>query len=129
MNDKAAINKPTANGLRHIWQAFGYSRLGLAAAYRYEASFRIELFFGLILLPFAIWLGESGSERALLVLPLFAVLMVELLNSALETLVDRVSIEQHPLSGRAKDIGSAACFVAQMSVVVVWALVLLPRFF
>lgn len=81
-----------------------------------------------VLAPLGIWLGQSGVERALLVGSLMLVLIVELLNSAVEALVDRIGSERHELSGVAKDLGSAAVFVALVLVVVVWSLVLIPRF-
>lgn len=81
-----------------------------------------------VLAPLGIWLGQSGVERALLVGSLMLVLIVELLNSAVETLVDRIGSERHELSGIAKDLGSAAVFVALVLVVVVWSLLLIPRF-
>lgn len=81
-----------------------------------------------VLAPLGIWLGQSGVERALLVGSLMLVLIVELLNSAVEALVDRIGSERHELSGIAKDLGSAAVFVALVLVVVVWSLLLIPRF-
>ncbi len=122
------INKPPPQGLRRIGAALGYSRAGLVAAVRYEESFRLELLAGVVLLPLAFWIGSSALERVALLLPLLGVLITELLNSALETVVDRISTDHHPLSGRAKDIGSAACFMAQMSVVLVWAVILYDKF-
>ena len=121
------VNKPEPNGIRHIYDGLGYSMKGLRAAFRYEESFRIELIFGLFLFPVGIWLGDNGVERLLLLLPLLLVLLVELLNSAIETTVDRIGSEHHPLSGRAKDIGSAACFLAQMTVLLSWSLILFER--
>ena len=88
----------------------------------------LELALFVVLAPLGIWLGQSGVERALLVGSLMLVLIVELLNSAVEALVDRIGSERHELSGVAKDLGSAAVFVALVLVVVVWSLVLIPRF-
>ncbi|MCW8827963.1 MAG: diacylglycerol kinase [Gammaproteobacteria bacterium] len=125
----ASTNKPGATGLRRIINAGGYSLQGLRAALFNEAAFRQELFLCLLLTPLGLWLGQDGVERALLVGSLFLVLIVELLNSAVEALVDRVGSDYHELSGRAKDIGSAAVFIALLNVAVVWGLILYPRFF
>ncbi|MCW8918438.1 MAG: diacylglycerol kinase [Gammaproteobacteria bacterium] len=101
---------------------------GLRAAFVHEAAFRQELLLCVVMTPLALWLGSSGIERALLVGSLFLVLVVELLNSAIEAIVDRVGSEMHELSGRAKDIGSAAVLLSLANVFVVWALVLGARF-
>lgn len=119
--------KPGRTGIARIFHAAGYSWRGLRAAFRKEAAFRQELALLAVLAPLGIWLGESGVQRALLVGSLLLVLVAELLNSALEALVDRVGDEWNKLSGRAKDMGSAAVFVALVNVLVVWALVLYPR--
>lgn len=105
--------------------AAGYSWQGLIATYKYEAAFRQELALCLVLAPVGWWLGDSGLERAVLIGSLFLVLIVEVLNSATEAVVDRVGEEKHELSGRAKDMGSAAVFLSLLNVVVVWACVLL----
>ncbi len=97
---------------------------GLRIALKTEVAFRQELILGLILTPFAIWLGETGVERALMIGVLLLVLIVELLNSAIETTVDRVGTEFHDLSGMAKDVSSAAVFISLITVPIVWALVL-----
>jgi len=119
------MGKPGNTGIRRVIRATGYSWAGLRAAYKNEAAFRQELALCLVLVPLGLWLGEDGVQRALLVGSLLLVLMVELLNSALEAVVDRIGAEQHELSGRAKDMGSAAVFVALLNVVVIWALVLI----
>jgi len=111
-------------GLARILNAAVYSWAGLRAAYRHEDAFRQEIFLLLPLLPLAVYLGDSGIERALMIASLLGVLIVELLNSAVEAAVDRVSLEQHPLIKRAKDMGSAAVMIALLNVVVVWALLL-----
>ena len=108
-----------------IVKAARYSYAGLRDAVRYDTSFRQELALGIVLTPIAIWLGKDGLERALLVGSMTLVLIVELLNSSVEALVDRVGSEPHELSARAKDLGSAAVFVALVNVPVVWGLVLL----
>ncbi len=124
----AEINKPGTKGLNHIVKAAGYSMKGLKAAITHEEAFRLELLAMLVMLPVAIWLGEGAVEKALLIGSLLLVLVVELINSAVEAVVDRVSVEHHELSGRAKDIGSAAVFLALTNVAVVWGLLLGERF-
>lgn len=116
--------KPGKSGITRVIHAAGYSWTGLKAAFKYEAAFRQELFLCLILAPVALWLAHTGIERALLIGSLLLVLMIELLNSAVEAVVDRIGDEHHELAGRAKDIGSAAVFVSLLNVVVIWALVL-----
>jgi diacylglycerol kinase (ATP) len=113
------------NGLTRIIRACGYSTAGLKAAFINEQAFRQELYALIILIPLGLWLGESGVERALLVGSLLLVPIVELLNSAIEAVVDRFGGEQHELSGRAKDIGSAAVFLSILLACTVWGLVLL----
>ncbi|MEW7980637.1 MAG: diacylglycerol kinase [Candidatus Sedimenticola endophacoides] len=113
-------------GLKRIVNAFGYSVQGFRACFRHEEAFRQELY-ATLLLPLGIWLGANGVERALLAGSLLLVPLTELLNSALEAVVDRFGPELHTLSGRAKDIGSAAVFLAIVLAAAVWALVLLPR--
>jgi diacylglycerol kinase (ATP) len=121
-------HKNNPGGLKRVWNAMFYSFRGFSAAFRNEAAFRQELGLAVVLTPIGIWLGTTGVERALLVGSLLLVLMVELLNSGIEAVVDRVGLERHELSGMAKDIGSAAVFVSLMNVVVVWALVLWPHY-
>ena len=117
--------KPENNtGIRRIINATGFSLAGLKAAFKHESAFRQELALCVILIPGALWLGENATEHALLIGSLLLVLIVELLNSAVETLVDRVSHEQHELSGRAKDMGSAAVLIALLNVLVIWGLVI-----
>ncbi len=111
-------------GVRRLLNAAGYSWAGLRAALRHEDAFRQEALLFVLLLPLALYLGDTGIERALLIAPLFGVLIVELLNAALEALADRVSREHHPLIKRAKDMGSAAVLLALVNVLVVWGLVL-----
>lgn len=114
-----------ATGVRRLINATRYSLAGLGAALRHEAAFRQELALAAILLPLGVWLGRTGAERALLVGSVLLVLVVELLNSAVEAVVDRASPERHELAGRAKDIGSAAVFVSLLNLSAVWLLVLL----
>ena len=112
-------------GLRRIVNAFGYSMSGLAAAYRNEAAFRQEVLLAAVLVPLALFLPASGAGRALMVGSVMLLLVVELLNSAVEATVDRVSLDDHSLAKRAKDIGSAAVMIALVNVPITWALVLL----
>jgi len=111
-------------GLRRVWNAFFYSMAGLHAAYKNESAFRQEIWLALILIPLALWLPVTGLGKALMIAAVLLVLIVELLNSAIEATVDRISIEHHALAKRAKDIGSAAVFVALLNVAIVWTLVL-----
>ena len=108
-----------------VLRALRYSYAGLRAVFLREAAFRQELILAAALVPVAVWLGDDGVERALMIGALLLVLIVELLNSAVETVVDRVGPESHDLSGRAKDIGSAAVLISLVNVPIVWALVLL----
>ena len=112
-------------GLRRIWNALFYSIDGLKAAYRHEDAFRQEVWLALVLIPLALFLPVSGIGKALMIASVLMVLIVELLNSAVEATVDRVSLEHHRLAKRAKDIGSAAVLFSLINVVVVWLLVLL----
>ena len=112
-------------GLRRVLNAARYSLEGLAAAARHEDAFRQELLLFALLAPLALWLGHSGLERALLIGCLLLVLIVELLNSAVEAAVDRISFENHRLAKRAKDIGSAAVMLSLVNVALIWILVLL----
>lgn len=115
--------------LARIIRAAGYSFGGLKAAIKREAAFRQELVLFMVLAPLALWVGRTSVERVLLLASLVLVLIVELLNSAIETLVNRIGTEHHELSGIAKDIGSAAVFIALVQVPVVWALILIPAYF
>jgi len=112
-------------GWARLWRATYVSYWGLGYALKNEEAFRIELALCVLLVPAALWLGDSGLERAVLVLSLFVVLITELLNSGIEVVVDRIGKEQHPLSGAAKDLGSAAVHLSLIQVPVVWGLVLL----
>jgi diacylglycerol kinase (ATP) len=112
-------------GLTRVWNAFRYSLDGLSAAYRHEDAFRQETWLALILIPVALFLPVGGLGKALMIASVLLVLVVELLNSAVEAVVDRVSLERHRLAKRAKDIGSAAVLISLVNVAAVWALVLL----
>ena len=111
-------------GLRRIWNALFYSVDGFRAAYRHEDAFRQECMLAAVLVPLALFLPASGVGKALMIASVLLVLMVELLNSAVEAAVDRISLENHQLAKRAKDIGSAAVFVSLVNVLAVWGLVL-----
>ena len=111
-------------GLRRVWNALHYSMAGLQAAFRHEDAFRQELLLSVLLISASFFLPVSGLGRALMIGSVFLVLIVELLNSAVEAVVDRVSLEHHILSKRAKDVGSAAVLVALLNAAVVWGLLL-----
>ena len=121
------IGRDKPRGFTRLFRAFGASGKGLVGAFREEAAFRQELALAVLVVPLGLWLGHNGVERALLVAPMFLVLVVELLNSAIEAAVDRIGLERNALSGLAKDIGSAAVLMAFVLLGVVWALVLLGR--
>jgi diacylglycerol kinase (ATP) len=117
-----------ADGLKgwtRLLRATKVSYWGLGYALRNEEAFRIEFTLCVILAPLALWLGHSGLERAVLLMSLLAVLITELLNSGIEVAIDRIGKEQHPLSGAAKDLGSAAVHLSLLQVPVIWGLVLL----
>ncbi|MDH5181750.1 MAG: diacylglycerol kinase [Gammaproteobacteria bacterium] len=120
--------KPGKTGLARIIAATGYSWQGLVAAVKHESAFRQELILGILLTPAAIWLGRSAVEYALLIGALFLVLIVELLNSAIEAVVDRAGDEYHELAGRAKDMGSAAVMLGLFNVALIWGLIAWDRF-
>lgn len=114
-------------GPRRILKATIWSLQGLRAAWLHESSFRLEVCLFLLLAPLAAWLGGSGLERALLLGSMLLVLAAELLNSAIEAVIERYGAEHHELAGRAKDMGSAAVFVLMMNVLLCWGLILAPR--
>ncbi|MGL4616022.1 MAG: diacylglycerol kinase [Shewanella sp.] len=122
--------KPANNhGIKRIFRATGFSMKGLKAAWIHEAAFRQELILTVLMLPIALFVEISTLERLLLIFTLFIVLIVELLNSAIEAVVDRVGSEIHPLSGQAKDIASAAVFLSLMLCGITWLTILTPVFF
>ncbi|MDP3874456.1 MAG: diacylglycerol kinase [Methyloversatilis sp.] len=114
-------------GLRRLLNATRYSAEGLGAAFRHEDAFRQEVIAAIVLIPLAIWLGNTGVERSLMSFAVLLVLIVELLNSAVEATVDRISLENHRLAKRAKDIGSAAVMLALLNLGLVWGLILVQR--
>ena len=122
--DSAESPQKGKTGLARVWNALFYSLDGLVAAFRHENAFRQEVFLAAILIPAAFFTPAGGTGKALMIGAVLLVLIVELLNSAVEAAVDRVSIEHHPLAKRAKDIGSAAVFISLVTVPVVWLLVL-----
>ncbi|KAF0099558.1 MAG: diacylglycerol kinase [Betaproteobacteria bacterium] len=112
-------------GLKRVWNAFFYSVAGLKSAWKHEDAFRQESILAVLLMPLAFLLADAALERALMIAVVLLVLIVELVNSAIEATVDRISLENHDLAKRAKDIGSAAVLIALLNVVVVWGLILL----
>ncbi len=119
-------SKPT--GVKRIWLAFFYSMAGFQSAWKGEAAFRQELVLALILLPLGVLLGRNALEYIALVGSVLLVLIVELLNSAIEAVVDRIGLERHPLSKNAKDMGSAAVLVSLLLVLFTWGLIFIDRF-
>ncbi len=119
------MTKESGGGIGRIVRAFGWSMSGLKAAFRKEAAFRQELLLCAVLAPLAFYFGKTGVEIGLLLGSLMLVLIVEVLNSAVEAAVDRISKENHELAGQAKDMGSAAVFLSLLNVAVVWLLVIL----
>lgn len=112
-------------GIRRLVRAAGFSWQGLSTAFRHEEAFRQEVALSLVLVPLALWLGESGTERALLIMAWLLVPVIELINSAIEAVVDRFGAERHELAGRAKDMGSAAVLIALINAGLVWLIVLI----
>jgi len=113
------------SGLTRLVKATQFSWKGFKAAFANEQAFRQEVYLTIVLIPLALYFGENGIERALLISPVLLILVIELINSGIEAIVDRVSTEHHELSGRAKDIGSAAVLLSLISAAIVWALVLI----
>ncbi|MDR2188164.1 MAG: diacylglycerol kinase [Azonexus sp.] len=111
-------------GLRRLWNALGYSCDGIKAAWQNEAAFRQEILLAALALPLALYFGQSGGERALLIGSVMLILMVEILNSAIEAIVDKASPEKHELAKRAKDMGSAAVLLSLVNAAAVWVCVL-----
>ena len=114
-------------GLARIWAATIYSADGLRACFRSEEAFRLELILSLIFGPLAFILGETAIEIAILLLAIALVLLVEVLNSAIEAVVDRVGMDYHELSKKAKDIASGAVFISLMTFLLIWAVILIDR--
>jgi diacylglycerol kinase (ATP) len=114
--------------LRHIINALIWSAAGIKTAWQNELAFRVEAITIMIMMPVGIWLGRSAGERALLIASCWLILITELLNSAIESVVDRIGTERHELSGRAKDMGSAAAFFSMLTAAIVWAVIAFDRF-
>ncbi len=127
MNSPAASTK-VDTGIGRIVRASRYSMDGLRSAYRHEGAFRQECWGAIVLLPTALWLGRGWVETALLAGSVMLVLVVELLNSAIEAVVDRVSLDRHALSKNAKDMGSAAVFLAVVTAGLIWLAAAWSRF-
>lgn len=117
--------KDTSTGITRIVKAFGYTCDGLKAAFREDVAFRQEVYMAAVLVPAALWLTADGLSRALLIGSIFLILIFELVNSAIEAIVDRIGPEIHPLSKKAKDVGSAAVFVAFVNAAFTWFFILL----
>ncbi len=120
--DKSALKQ---RGLMRFWLATKYSWKGAKAAYREEPAFQYEVHAAVVLVPLAIWLAESFAGATVMIASVLFVMLVELINSALEAVVDRIGPERHELSGRAKDLGSAAVFLAICIAILVWTAVLI----
>ncbi|MDX1561985.1 MAG: diacylglycerol kinase [Gammaproteobacteria bacterium] len=120
--------KKQTTGFKRIVNATRFSIAGLRAAWRNEAAFRQECALAAVLIPGGFWLGQTAVERSLLVGTVCLVLIVELMNSAVEAVVDRIGPDRHELSGRAKDLGSASVFVSMLLTAVVWGMILWQRF-
>ena len=119
--------KRNQNPWLRLFRAAGYSLAGLRATFKHEQAFRQEVYVFVILCPLGLWLGETPIERALLIGSWLLVMIVELLNSGIEAVVDRIGDEHHELAGRAKDMGSAAVLIAILLAALVWASLLLPH--
>jgi len=121
------MEKRSRSGWQRLWDATGYSLQGFKAAWQNEAAFRQETVLVALLLPAAFWIGGTMTQRSLLIFSLLLVLVVELLNSAIETAIDRIGLERHALSGQAKNLGSAAVMTSLLAMAVVWGLVAWER--
>ena len=116
--------KSGATGIKRIWRAGFFSMAGLRAALMHESAFRQECALAVCMIPASFWVGNGALEYLLLIGSVFSVLITELLNSAIEAVVDRIGPELHPLSGRAKDMGSAAVLLALLLAVIVWGVLI-----
>ena len=119
------MDRPKLSGMRRLLLAFVNSWKGFKGAFREEAAFRQEVALAVVLLPLGVWLGKNGVERALLVGSVLIVLIVELLNTGIETVVDRIGLERHELSGLAKDVGSTAVLISFVLLGTIWGFILL----
>jgi diacylglycerol kinase (ATP) len=123
------MSRVQRSGIKRIIRAAGYSYQGILAAWKHEAAFQQELVSALFMVPIAFWLGETAEQQILLIGSCMLVIIVELLNSAIEAVVDRIGPGEHNLSGRAKDMGSAAVLISLLLVVLSWTLIIRHRFF
>ena len=121
------MGKTGVTGIRRIINATGYSWLGLKAAYKHESAFRQEVWLAVIMIPLGLYLGQDWTDKAILISSVLLVLIVELLNSGIEAVVDRVGDEPHRLSGRAKDMGSAAVLISLVIAAMIWTAVLVDN--
>ena len=119
----------SVKGIRRIVNAFGYSMKGFKAGWQHEEAFRQEVMLTVLLFPLSFWVGRDWFDYAILISTLLLILITELFNSAIEALTDRVGVEHHELSGRAKDLSSAAVLLALVLAAVVWAAIAYLRFF
>jgi len=119
-----ALAESGATGIKRIWRATFFSAAGLRAALMHESAFRQECALAIFMLPATFWVGNSVLEYLLLIAAVLIVLITELLNSAIEAVVDRIGSEVHPLSGRAKDMGSAAVLLALLLAAIVWGVLI-----
>jgi len=126
VNQESAAGLKGKKGLIRLWNALGYSRAGIAAAWQNEAAFRQEILLAIVAVPLAFYFGKSGVERALLLGSILLILIVEILNSALEAVVDKASPEKNELAKRAKDMGSAAVLFSLLNAATIWACLLWP---
>jgi len=122
-------NRNQINELERLIRAFNYSIAGLRATWRNEAAFRVEIILFVIMAPLALWLGSGAMERALLLGSLFLVLIVEVINSSIEAAIDRIGTEHHTLSGRAKDMASAAVLLTLTNALVIWGVILAEKIY
>jgi len=111
-------------GIKRLANAFTYSVAGTLAAFKHEDAFRQEVILSIVLIPLAIYLGQTAIEQALMISSILLIIIVELLNSSVEATVDRISVKRHKLSKRAKDVGSAAVFFSLVNAAVIWFLIL-----
>ena len=123
-HDEHAPDAPPSIGPGRVVKAFGYSIDGLAGAWRTEGAFRQEVLFAVVLIPISCFLSVTMVEHALLIGSVLLVLIVELLNSSMEAAIDRISMDRHPLSKKAKDTGSAAVLLAIVTAMIVWGAIL-----
>jgi diacylglycerol kinase (ATP) len=122
------LGNSKSRGIRRLLNALHYSLAGIKAAWIHEEAFRQESILIVLVVPLGIWLGETGVQRAILVGIYFIIPLTELLNSAIEAIVDRMGEERHELSGRAKDLGSAAVFLSICIALIVWIIIACERF-